>query len=442
MGLFISLSAAIHMSIMQHSLSFDPRDQPTNERNVNNYDNVDPPAGAAERFMREHHSTAIDDLSGVAGPPSPSSASSHHHHHHAVTPIGDDDPSDISTRNVYVSQLPHEVGDEELHQMFAAFGEIESAVVMRDIFTGVSRGIAFVQFRDDASATQAIEKMNLATVNGRVVGVQPARRFVKGPPSSRVFIRNIPKRVCEAELYDLLAPFGEITLLTIHPDTAKRDPYSPAMPPSPPPTPLLSSVERNIAFATFSTKEAALEAALALHNTRPFVGTDGNVPLMTKVVADDFMVKKQQRRRLHANQQQQRHQHPHHTPHRDVREEPHPPGTPGAYIPPHAHATTPSAELQWCLSPAPPTAAAMLSFNAVGPAPLVRVGPSVMPQNSSSPVVFDGLGLQPPPPVAFLSTAPPPVVHVIPFAPQPYAQPPPGLVGGVLYRTPFGDIIH
>jgi RNA recognition motif-containing protein len=83
---------------------------------------------------------------------------------------------------VYVGNLPFSVGQEKLQELFAAFGEVEEAVVISDKFSGRSKGFGFVTFKDDESAKKAIEEMNDKEVEGRNLKVNEARPMEDRPP--------------------------------------------------------------------------------------------------------------------------------------------------------------------------------------------------------------------------------------------------------------------
>lgn len=76
---------------------------------------------------------------------------------------------------LFVGSLPWGVDDQQLHDLFASYGEIISARVVTDRDTGRSRGFGFVEFADDASAQAAIEAMDGADVEGRKITVSVAR---------------------------------------------------------------------------------------------------------------------------------------------------------------------------------------------------------------------------------------------------------------------------
>jgi len=77
--------------------------------------------------------------------------------------------------NIYVSNLSFNVTDEDLQDYFAEYGEVTSAKVIMDKFTGKSRGFAFVEMSDDEAAKKAIAELDGASVDGRTIGVSVAK---------------------------------------------------------------------------------------------------------------------------------------------------------------------------------------------------------------------------------------------------------------------------
>ena len=77
--------------------------------------------------------------------------------------------------NIYVSNLSFNVQDEDLKEFFAEYGEVTSAKVITDKFTGRSRGFGFVEMTDDAAAQKAIQELDGATVEGRAIKVSEAK---------------------------------------------------------------------------------------------------------------------------------------------------------------------------------------------------------------------------------------------------------------------------
>ena len=77
--------------------------------------------------------------------------------------------------NLYISNLSYNISDEDLRQLFADYGEITSAKVIMDRETGRSRGFGFVELRDDELAKKAIEELNQASYDGKVINITEAR---------------------------------------------------------------------------------------------------------------------------------------------------------------------------------------------------------------------------------------------------------------------------
>jgi RNA recognition motif-containing protein len=77
--------------------------------------------------------------------------------------------------NIYVSNLSFNVQDEDLKDFFAEYGEVTSAKVITDKFTGKSRGFGFVEMNDDEAAKKAIAELDQATVEGRNIRVMEAK---------------------------------------------------------------------------------------------------------------------------------------------------------------------------------------------------------------------------------------------------------------------------
>jgi RNA recognition motif-containing protein len=79
------------------------------------------------------------------------------------------------SRKLYVGNLPYEVGEAELQELFARAGSVESVTVMRDQMTGRARGFAFVEMSSDEEAQTAIRELNASQVGGRSLTVNEAR---------------------------------------------------------------------------------------------------------------------------------------------------------------------------------------------------------------------------------------------------------------------------
>ena len=78
-------------------------------------------------------------------------------------------------KKLYVGGLPYNVTEEQLQQIFSAYGTVESARVITDKMTGKSRGFGFVSMASPTEAQQAMEALNGTQIEGRVIAVNEAR---------------------------------------------------------------------------------------------------------------------------------------------------------------------------------------------------------------------------------------------------------------------------
>lgn len=77
--------------------------------------------------------------------------------------------------NIFIGSLPFAVKDEALKELFATYGEVSSARVVTDKFTGRSKGFGFVEMEDEAAAKKAIAELNGSEMQGRTIVVNEAR---------------------------------------------------------------------------------------------------------------------------------------------------------------------------------------------------------------------------------------------------------------------------
>lgn len=77
--------------------------------------------------------------------------------------------------NIYISNLNYSVTDEQLSELFSAYGEISSAKVIMDRETGRSRGFGFVEMNSDEDGQKAIDSLNQSEFEGKVINVNVAK---------------------------------------------------------------------------------------------------------------------------------------------------------------------------------------------------------------------------------------------------------------------------
>ncbi|MBD3615187.1 MAG: RNA-binding protein [Gracilimonas sp.] len=77
--------------------------------------------------------------------------------------------------NIYVGNLSYDVTDDQLREVFEAYGEVSSAKVISDKYSGRSKGFGFVEMDNDAEAQAAIDQLDGAEIDGRAVKVNEAK---------------------------------------------------------------------------------------------------------------------------------------------------------------------------------------------------------------------------------------------------------------------------
>ena len=77
--------------------------------------------------------------------------------------------------NIYISNLSFDVNDSDLRELFEEYGTVSSAKVIADRYTGKSRGFGFVEMADNTQAQQAINELNQAEYDGKIINVSIAR---------------------------------------------------------------------------------------------------------------------------------------------------------------------------------------------------------------------------------------------------------------------------
>jgi len=91
--------------------------------------------------------------------------------------------------NIYVGQLPNNVDEKELRELFMEFGEIVSVNLIMDRYSGRSKGFGFVDMPNNSEADQAIKGLNRTMFKGREIKVNQVQESRRDKRSKKKFRR-------------------------------------------------------------------------------------------------------------------------------------------------------------------------------------------------------------------------------------------------------------
>ena len=83
--------------------------------------------------------------------------------------------------NIYVGNLSYGVTEEDLKQAFESFGQVETVKIIKDRYSGESKGFGFVEMPAKGEAESAINDLNGKDLKGRALNVSEARPRTQGP---------------------------------------------------------------------------------------------------------------------------------------------------------------------------------------------------------------------------------------------------------------------
>jgi len=87
--------------------------------------------------------------------------------------------------NIYVGNLSYGTTEDELRELFSPYGTVTSASIIKDKFSGQSKGFGFVEMSTQAEGEEAIKHLDGSSVNGRALKVNQARARTERPRGPR-----------------------------------------------------------------------------------------------------------------------------------------------------------------------------------------------------------------------------------------------------------------
>ncbi len=86
---------------------------------------------------------------------------------------------------IYIGNIPHNVTEDVLDDVFSEFGDVSSANVIKDQHSGRSKGYGFVEMLNDSDASEAIKVLDSSSLQGRNIKVNKARSRREPPVQGR-----------------------------------------------------------------------------------------------------------------------------------------------------------------------------------------------------------------------------------------------------------------
>ena len=87
--------------------------------------------------------------------------------------------------NIYVGNLPPGVSEEEIKILFAEYGQVESVTLVKDRFSGQSKGFGFVEMPSNSEADQVIKALNKTMLQGKEIKINQVMPQKKGKKNAR-----------------------------------------------------------------------------------------------------------------------------------------------------------------------------------------------------------------------------------------------------------------
>jgi CUG-BP- and ETR3-like factor len=168
---------------------------------------------------------------------------------------------DVDAIKMFCGQIPRNMHESELREMFEQFGPVFQLNVLRDKQTGESKGCCFVTYYSRKSALDAQNALhNLRTLNGSHHPIQMKPADAENRNERKLFVGMVSKNFDEQNIRTLFQSYGSIEDCTVLRDTNGKS--------------------RGCAFITFQKRQCAVNAIKSMHQSQTMEGCSS--PLVVK----------------------------------------------------------------------------------------------------------------------------------------------------------------
>ncbi|XP_031780532.1 CUGBP Elav-like family member 1 isoform X12 [Nasonia vitripennis] len=167
------------------------------------------------------------------------------------------DPDNIK---MFVGQVPKDLDENDLRTIFEEFGRVHQINVLRDKYTGSSKGCCFVTFYTRKAALAAQNALhNIKTFHGKLHPIQMKPADSENRSHRKLFVGMLSKKFTENDVRNMFDVYGEIEECSVLRENGQS---------------------KGCAFVTFASKQSAVLAIKALHHSQTMEGCSS--PLVVK----------------------------------------------------------------------------------------------------------------------------------------------------------------